>query len=222
MHTLTPSHPHTLTHVHLSPEYLSLLTALLTALLSTPIPLVVTMATEILPLSHRPPHTITPSPLHLWFVSRRQWLRYNPAQTSLELFLQRTKLPLSVSRRFGYAGTYPEDLLSSSLLLPFSSSLPPSLSSSPPPPLSFLPSLSPPPLSSQVEYESAATPTVFSGSGLNVAYFCGVGEGPLKEQLVGQLADTHYQHFAFILVNRSVEDNTHINPLNVVKGTVCT
>ena len=46
-----------------------------------------------------------------------------------------------------------------------------------------------------------------------------MGEGPLKEQLVGQLADTHYQHFAFIMVNRSVEDNTHINPFNVVKGT---
>ena len=95
--TSIPSHPPTCTHAHpptcTPPEYLSLLIALL----STPIPLVVTMATEVLPLPYRPPHTITPSPLHLWFVSGRQWVRYNPAQNALELFLKRTKFPLSVS-----------------------------------------------------------------------------------------------------------------------------
>ena len=148
------SHPHTLPHAHLPPEYLSLLIALLSA----PIHLVVTMATEVLPLPYRPPHTITPFPLHLWFVSGRQWVRYNPAQNALELFLKRTKFPLSVSSclRHGdcFFSYFASLILSSPFFFFFSSpskfSFPLSLFSPDfsPFPSSFLSSLPPPPLSS--------------------------------------------------------------------------
>ena len=71
-----------------------------------------------------------------------------------------------------------------------------------------------------MEYVDPSVLTVFSGSGLNMAYFfSGVGEEGkemLVTQLVTPLLKAYYQHFAFVVVGRSV--SVHCGGLEVPWG----
>ena len=69
-----------------------------------PLRLVVTMAMETLPLTHRPLRTQRSLPIHLWFVSGHKWYKYEGTvggkegmfQNGVKPFLERTLQPLVV------------------------------------------------------------------------------------------------------------------------------